>query len=84
MEVHHAGEGRGEPHAVRHRAVARQPHELVALRHVVQKAVAAAAATRTATKKSEENVYARVCVCVKGRLRACGIMASFFLFFFFF
>lgn len=38
VQVHHASQGRGEPHAVRDQTVARKPHELVALRHVVQKA----------------------------------------------
>lgn len=38
VQVHHAGQGRGEPHAVRHRAVAGQSHKLVALRHVVEEA----------------------------------------------
>ena len=36
MEVHHAGERRGEAHAVGDGAVAVQPHHLVLLSHVVQ------------------------------------------------
>lgn len=36
VEVHHAGQRGGEPHAVRDTAVASQADQLVALRHVVQ------------------------------------------------
>lgn len=36
VEVHHAGQGGGEPHPVRDAAVAAQPHQLVALRDVVE------------------------------------------------
>ena len=35
VEVHHAGQGRGEPHAVGDGPVPVQPHHLVLLRHVV-------------------------------------------------
>ena len=38
VQVHHAGEGGGEAHPVRDRAVSVQPHHLVLLSHVVQEA----------------------------------------------
>lgn len=38
MQVHHAGQGRRESHAVRDRAVTGQPDELVAFGDVVQEA----------------------------------------------
>jgi len=38
VQVHHAGQRRGEAHAVLDAAVAVQPHQRVALRHIVQKA----------------------------------------------
>ena len=37
VEVHHAGQGRGEPHAVGDGPVPVQPHHLVLLRHIVEK-----------------------------------------------
>ena len=38
VQVHHAGEGGGETHPVRDRAISVQPHHLVLLGHVVQEA----------------------------------------------
>ena len=37
VQVHHAGQGGGEPHAVGDRPVTVKPHHLVLLRHVVEK-----------------------------------------------
>ena len=37
VQVHHAGQGGGEPHAVGDRPVPVPPHHLVLLRHVVEK-----------------------------------------------
>ena len=37
VQVHHAGQGGGESHAVGDRPVPVQPHHLVLLRHVVEK-----------------------------------------------
>ena len=37
VEVHHAGQGCGEPHAVGDGPVPVQPHHLVLLRHIVEK-----------------------------------------------
>ena len=37
MQVHHAGQGGGEPHAVGDGPVPVQPHHLVLLRHVMEK-----------------------------------------------
>lgn len=39
VEVHHAGERRGEPHPVRNAAVSAEPHQLVSLRHIVQETI---------------------------------------------
>lgn len=38
VQVHHAGERGGEPHAICDAAIAAETHQLVAFRHVVKEA----------------------------------------------